>query len=90
MGAEEGRIETDAGEPLRHQPGVLAGREATIFAAAAMEQKIAGTFPGRRKLLVDRLARLLGDLEPDRKTGLCFAARLRGRAHSHVERRPRP
>ena len=48
----------------------MAGREAAAFAAAAIEEKIAGTLPGRRKVLVDRLARLLGDLEPDRKTGL--------------------
>jgi hypothetical protein len=35
-----------------------------------MEQKIPATFPGHRKVLIDRLAGLLGDLEPDRKTGL--------------------
>jgi hypothetical protein len=50
----------------------LAGGEATSLAAAAMEQKIARTLPARRKVLIDRLARLLGDLEPDRKTGLAL------------------
>jgi hypothetical protein len=44
--------------------------EAAAFAPAAVEQEIAGTIPARRKVLVDRLARLLGNLEPDRKTGL--------------------
>jgi hypothetical protein len=58
-----------AGDPLCQQAGVLAGGEAAVFAAAAMEQKSAGTLPGRQ-VLVYRLARLLGDLEPDRKTGL--------------------
>jgi hypothetical protein len=45
---------------------MLAGGEAAAVAAAAMEQKIAGTLPARRKVLVNRLARLLGDLEPHR------------------------
>jgi hypothetical protein len=50
--------------------GILAGREAAAFAAAATEQKIAGTLLGRREVVVDRLAPLLGDLEPNRKTSL--------------------
>jgi hypothetical protein len=69
VGAEQSRIETDAGDPARQQARILAGGEASL-AAAAMEQKIAGTLPGHRKVLVDRLTRLLGNLEPDRKTGL--------------------
>jgi hypothetical protein len=70
MGAEQGRVETDAGDPLQQQTGILAGGEAAVPGTAAMEQKIAGTLPGRRKVLVDRLPRLLGDFEPDRTTGL--------------------
>jgi hypothetical protein len=54
----------------RQQPGILAGREAAPFAAPATEQKIAGTLLGRREMVVDRLARLLGNLEPDRKNSL--------------------
>jgi hypothetical protein len=46
---------------------------AAASVAAAMEQKIAGTLPARRKVLIDRLMRLLSDLEPDRKTGLVLA-----------------
>jgi hypothetical protein len=48
----------------------LAGGEAAAIAAADLEQKIAGTLPAHRKVLVDRLACLLGDLEPDRPTRL--------------------
>src|SRR5919106_2908501 len=68
MRAEQRRVETDAGGPHRQQ----AGGEAAAFAATAMEQRISGTLPGRSKVLVDRLTRLLGDLEPDRKTGLAL------------------
>ena len=53
MGAEQGPVETDAGDPLQQQAGILAGGEASVFVAAAMEQEIAGTLPGRRKVLVD-------------------------------------
>jgi hypothetical protein len=70
MSAEQRRGETDAGDPLRQQPGILAGGEATTLAATATKQKIAGSLLGRRNVLIDRLARLLGDLEPDRKLGL--------------------
>ena len=60
----------------------MARGEAAAFAATAMEQKIAGALPGRRKLLVDRLTRLLGDLEPDRKTGLALP---NGRAFDGID-----
>jgi hypothetical protein len=59
MGAEQGRVKTDAGDPPRQQAGILAGREATTFAAAAVEQKIAGRLPSDRQVIVDRLARLV-------------------------------
>ena len=51
---------------------MLARREAASIAAAAMEQKIPGALPARRKVFVDRLARLFSDLESDRKTGLAL------------------
>jgi uncharacterized protein (DUF2336 family) len=70
MGPEQGRVQTDAGDPVRQQAGILAGGEAAALVAAAMEQKIAETLPARRDVVVERLARLLGDFEPDRKTGL--------------------
>jgi hypothetical protein len=70
VGAEQRRVEADAGDPPRQQASILAGREAAPIPAAAMEQKVAETLPGRRDVVVERLARLLGDLEPDRKTGL--------------------
>ena len=57
VGAEQRRVQTDAGDPLRQQASILAGGEAAAFATAAMEQEIAGTLPARRKVLVDRLAR---------------------------------
>jgi hypothetical protein len=50
----------------------LAGGEAVAFVAAALEQKIAGTLPARRKVLVSRLARLLSNLKPDRPTGFAL------------------
>jgi hypothetical protein len=37
-----------------------------------MEQKIPGALPARRKVFVNRLARLLSDLKSDRKTGLAL------------------
>jgi hypothetical protein len=40
------------------------------LAATATKQEIAGSLLGRRNVLIDRLAGLLGDLEPDRKLGL--------------------
>jgi hypothetical protein len=48
----------------------LAGGKAATIAAAYLEQEIADTLPGHRKVLVDRLAGLLGDLERDRSTRL--------------------
>ena len=51
-------------------------------AAAAIEQEIAGALPGRPKVLLDCLARLLGDLEADRKTGLALP---NGRAFDGME-----
>ena len=70
VGAEQRRVQTDADDPLRQQASILAGGEAAAVATAAMEQEIAGTLPARRKVLVDCLTRVLGDLEPDRATGL--------------------
>jgi hypothetical protein len=72
VGAEQRWVEADAGDPLGEQAGILPGREAAVFATAAIEQEIAGTLPGCRKALVDRLARLFGDLEPDRRTGFAL------------------
>jgi hypothetical protein len=70
MSAEQRRVKTDAGDPLRQQAGILAGGEATTLAATATKEEVAGSLLSRRNVLIDRLARLLGDLESDRKTGL--------------------
>jgi hypothetical protein len=71
MSAEQRRVETDAGDPLRQQAGILAGGEAMTLAATASKQEIAGSLLGRRNVLIDRLTRLLGDLEPDQKVLFC-------------------
>jgi hypothetical protein len=72
MGAEQGRVETDAGDPRQQQAGILAGGEAAVPGTVTMEQKIAGTLPDRRKVFVDRLPRLLVIVEPDRTTGFAL------------------
>jgi hypothetical protein len=70
VGAKQRRVQTDAGDPLRQQASILAGGEAAAFAAAAMEQEIARTRSGCREVIVNRLASLLSNLEPDRPTRL--------------------
>jgi hypothetical protein len=70
VGAEQRRVQTDAGNPLRQQASILPGDEAPAFAAATMEQGIARMRSGCREVIVNSLASLLGELEPDRTTGL--------------------
>jgi hypothetical protein len=48
----------------------LSGRHAAVATATAAEQKFAGLPSGRLDVVVDGLPRLLGQLEPDRPTGL--------------------
>jgi hypothetical protein len=79
-------VEADAGTPLADETGVLTCREATIVAATG-EQKFAGLPASHSEILVDRLSRLLGELEPDRTTGLLLADRCsikRGAVGGHV------
>ena len=72
MGAKQRWVQTDAGDPLRQQASILAGGEAAAFAAAAMEQEIAWTRSGCREVIVNRLASLLSNLEPDRPTSFAL------------------
>ena len=75
--AEECRIEADASDPLREQAGVLPCRQAPVLTSAANEQEVARILAAGREASVDRLPRLLGDLELDWPAGLSLP-HLRG------------
>jgi hypothetical protein len=61
VGAEQRRVETDAGDPFRQQAGILAGRDASVFVAATADLQIAGTLSACRQVLLDCL-QTLGNL----------------------------
>src|SRR5689334_9907114 len=72
MRAELRRIESDAGHPFVHEPSVLpCGQAASI--AATGKQKLASLPAGQSQVFVDRLARLVGELEANWPTGLFLA-----------------
>ena len=67
-------IEPDASHPLLHKPRILPGGEsarAVVFATG--EQKLAGRSASQSEVLVDRLPRLIGHLEPDWPAGLLLS-----------------
>src|SRR5438128_2023070 len=70
MRAEELWVETDRGDPPRDQPSILSDGHAAVATAATGEEKLAGFLSGGLEVLIDSLARLLGQLESDRSTGL--------------------
>ena len=71
--AELERIEADTGDPLADKAGVLTCREAMSVAAATCKQELSPLPASLPEILVDGLPRLLGQLEPDRATGLLLA-----------------
>jgi hypothetical protein len=66
MCPEEPRVQTNAGNPLADQSGVLSRRNRLIPPATAAEEKFAGLFPGGSEVIVDRLSGLFRHLELDR------------------------
>ena len=66
MRPKEPRVQTDAGNPLADQSGILSRRDRSIPPATADEEKFAGLFPGGSKVIVDRLSSLFRYLELDR------------------------
>jgi hypothetical protein len=59
-------VQTDAGNPLPDQSGILSRRDRSIPPATAAEDKFAGLFPGGSEVIVDRLSGLFRHLELDR------------------------
>ena len=86
VGAELGRIETDAGHPLPDKSGILSGGQSARGIAATGEQELAGLSAGQSQILVDSLSCLIGQLEPDGPASLllphrCAIHRITARRH---------
>ena len=63
MRAEKLRIKSDAGDPFRDKPRVLACRHAAALIAAAREQKFVRRFTQRSQVAVDGFTGLLCQLK---------------------------
>ncbi len=72
MGAVQTRVGSDPGDPLRHEPRVLAGRH-TLPRPSHSEQEIVRSFTSGLYIVVDRLTSLLGQLKSDRTTSFLLA-----------------
>jgi hypothetical protein len=66
------RVESDAGHPLSDEPSELASGHPSrgICGGRETQKKLARLLPCRPQIFVDRLPRLIGQLEPHRPTGL--------------------
>ena len=80
MRAELRRVETDAGHPFLHEPCVLP-RGQTAPIAATGKQELASLPAGQPQVLVDRLARLVSELEPNGATSFLLPDRRAGGLH---------
>ena len=60
------RVQTNAGNPLADQSGILSRRYRSIPPATAAEEEFAGLFLGGGDVIVDRLSGLFCHLELDR------------------------
>jgi hypothetical protein len=79
-------VQTDAGNPLPDQSGILSRRDRSIPPATAAEDKFAGLFPGGSEVIVDRLSGLFRHLELDRLARLLLphgSAIFRDRPFDH-------
>jgi hypothetical protein len=65
--AELERVEADARDPLTNQASILTYCEALAVATTTCEQELARLPAVQSEILIDRLPRLLGELEPDRR-----------------------
>jgi len=70
MRAEDVRVETNAGNPLRDKPSILPGRHAPVSALSAAEHEVVRLSSGGSQVFIDSLAGLLGQLKPDRLASL--------------------
>src|SRR5207248_7868510 len=71
--AKEARVQTNAGNPLADQSGILSRRDRSIPTAMAAEKVLARLLSGGIDVIVNRLSGLLRHLEPDGLTGLLLA-----------------
>jgi hypothetical protein len=76
--AEYVRVESNARDPFRDKPRILACRHGFAGQPTAGEQKLAGLLPGRFEVVINRLAGLLRHFKSNRKPGLCLAHRRTG------------
>jgi len=63
--AELRRVKTDAGHPLLHEPSVLPCGQTDPITSTG-KQELASFPAGQSQVLVDRLSRLVSELEPNR------------------------
>src|SRR5690242_18812279 len=75
MSAEDVRVETNAGDPIRNQAGVLPSRHAASGGVPTREQKFARPFAGGCQIVIDSLSGLLGQFKPNGMTGFLLANR---------------
>jgi len=75
MRAIEAWVESDDGNPLGDETGILACRYASIKNGSCREEEVARFLSSRPKVVFDRLAGLLAQLETNRSTGLLLAHR---------------
>jgi hypothetical protein len=88
MGAENVRIQADAGNPLRNKPSIFFGREPAFSASPSTEQKFTRLLRASSQVFIDGLSGLLGQFEPDGLAGFPLADR-RDRLRSRLVPRPR-
>ncbi len=75
MRAEFQRIDADARNPLADQSRVLSGGQAAIDTASASEQELARATARDPDMFVNRVSRLLGQLESHRTSRLLLTNR---------------
>ena len=68
LSAKLGRVEPNAGHPLLDEPTVLTFRQSASVATTG-EEELTRLALGHTRHLIDRLSRLVGQLEPDNPTG---------------------
>ena len=72
MRAKQFRIKSDACQPFRQKPSILAGRHALAVTPSAREQRLTWLLTGGSEVVVNRLAGLIRQLELDRGRPVFF------------------
>jgi len=70
MGSKQTRVQADAGDPVRYETPVLSRRQAAISNPSISEQELTRFLARDFHVVVDRLARLLGQFKLDGVTSL--------------------